>query len=125
MTDRKTLQAEMISGHPRPVPGQDMQRDLEVCKLVDTTTCIGCQACEVACAEWNDLPFSLTTFDNTYQTMPETLWNFWNLIKFNEHQKEDGSVQWLMQKDQCIHCADPGCLAACPADDASVNYANG
>jgi len=118
MADRKALQAEMISGHSGPSPGHGMQRDLEVCKLVDTTTCIGCKACEVACAEWNDLPFSPTTFDNTYQTMPETRWNFWNLIKFNEHQNPDGTIQWLMRKDQCMHCADPGCLAACPADGA-------
>jgi ferredoxin len=106
MADRKALQAEMISGHSGPSPGHGMQRDLEVCKLVDTTTCIGCKACEVACAEWNDLPFSPTTFDNTYQTMPETRWNFWNLIKFNEHQNPDGTIQWLMRKDQCMHCAD-------------------
>jgi formate dehydrogenase iron-sulfur subunit len=33
-----------------------------------------------------------TTFDNTYQTMPETRWNFWNLIKFNEHQRADGTI---------------------------------
>jgi formate dehydrogenase beta subunit len=57
--------------------------------------------------------------------MPETRWNFWNLIKFNEHQKEDGTIQWLMRKDQCMHCADPGCLRACPADGAIVQYANG
>ena len=107
MPDRKALQAEMISGHSGPSAGHGMQRDLEVCKLVDTTTCIGCKACEVACAEWNDMPFSPTTFDNTYQTMPETRWNFWNLIKFNEHQNADGTIQWLMRKDQCMHCADP------------------
>ena len=57
MPDRKILQEEMISAHPGPVPGQGMQRDLEVCKLVDTTICIGCKACEVACVEWNDMPF--------------------------------------------------------------------
>jgi len=50
MADRRTLQAEMISGHSLSSPGLGMQRDLEVCKLVDTTTCIGCKACEVACA---------------------------------------------------------------------------
>src|SRR5262250_2633733 len=125
MSDRRTLQIKQISGHSGPAPGLGMQRDLEVCKLVDTTICIGCKACEVACVEWNDMPFSPTTFDNTYQTMPETRWNFWNLIKFNEHQKEDGSIQWLMRKDQCMHCADPGCLRACPADGAIVQYANG
>ena len=94
-------------------------------KLVDTTTCIGCKACEIACQEWNDLPFATTSFDNTYQTMPHTEWNFWNLIKFNEQPKADGGMMWLMRKDQCMHCAEPGCLAACPADSAIVQYANG
>jgi formate dehydrogenase beta subunit len=79
----------------------------------------------VACLEWNGYPFSETTFDNTYQTMPETAWNYWNLIKFNEHEREDGSMMLLMRKDQCMHCEDPGCLAACPADGAIVQYANG
>ena len=125
MPDRKALQAEQISGHSGSSSGRGMQRDLEVCKLIDTTTCIGCKACEVACVEWNDMPFTPTTFDNTYQTMPETTAHFWNLIKFNEHQNPDGTIQWLMRKDQCMHCADPGCLAACPADGAIVKYANG
>ncbi|HSY90233.1 MAG TPA: 4Fe-4S dicluster domain-containing protein, partial [Candidatus Binatus sp.] len=125
MSDRKTLQIRQISGHSGTSAGFDMQRDAEVCKLIDTTICIGCKACEVACVEWNDMPFSPTTFDNTYQTMPETRWNFWNLIKFNEHQREDGTIQWLMRKDQCMHCADPGCLRACPADGAIVQYTNG
>jgi formate dehydrogenase iron-sulfur subunit len=120
-----TLRIQKISGHAGPVPGAGTQRDLQVCKLVDTTTCIGCKACEVACQEWNDLPFAPTTFDNTYQTMPSTTWNFWNLIKFNEQPKEDGTMMWLMRKDQCMHCAEPGCLAACPADGAIVQYTNG
>jgi formate dehydrogenase beta subunit len=120
-----TLRIVKISGHPGPVPGQGTQRQEQVCKLVDTTTCIGCKACEIACQEWNDLPFATTSFDNTYQTMPHTEWNFWNLIKFNEQPKADGGMMWLMRKDQCMHCADPGCLAACPADSAIVQYANG
>jgi formate dehydrogenase beta subunit len=107
------------------VPGKGVQREIEVCKLIDTTTCIGCKACEVACVEWNDLPFGETTFDNTYQTMPDTRWNYWNLIKFNEHKRADGTLMWLMRKDQCMHCADPGCLRACPADGAIVQYQNG
>ncbi len=125
MSDRKTLQIQQISGHPGPVPGAGVQRQDHVCKLIDTTTCIGCKACEVACVEWNDMPFQLTTFDNTYQTMPETDWNYWNLIKFNERERDDGTLMWLMRKDQCMHCADPGCLRACPADGAIVQYTNG
>jgi formate dehydrogenase beta subunit len=125
MADRKTLQIQQISAHPGASPGKGMQRQPEVCKLIDTTTCIGCKACEVACVEWNDMPFQTTTFDNTYQTMPDTHWNYWNLIKFNEDQHSDGSFAWLMRKHQCMHCEDPGCLRACPADGAIVQYANG
>src|SRR6266508_3181124 len=120
-----TLQIKAISGHSGSVPGAGVQREDEVCKYVDVTTCIGCKACEVACVEWNDMPFQQTTFDNTYQTMPSTSWNYGNLIKFNEHQREDGTLQWLMRKDQCMHCEDPGCLKACPADGAIVQYTNG
>ncbi len=125
MSDRKTLQVQRISGHPGTVPGAGTQRQEVLCKLIDTTTCIGCKACEVACVEWNDMPFQPTMFDNTYQTMPDTNWNYWNLIKFNEISSDDGSFQWLMRKHQCMHCADPGCLAACPADGAIVQYRNG
>src|SRR5262245_44643892 len=120
-----TLQVKAISGHTGAAAGSDAQRSMPVSKLIDTTTCIGCKACEVACLEWNNLPFGETTFQNSYQTMPETAWNYWNLIKFNEHQRDDGTLMWLMRKDQCMHCADPGCLAACPADAAIVQYHNG
>ena len=120
-----TLQIKAISGHAGPVPGRDASRDYDVCKLVDVTTCIGCKACEVACLEWNGYPFRETVFDNTYQTMPDLAWNYYNLIRFNEHVAADGTLSWLMRKDQCMHCADPGCLRACPADGAIVQYANG
>ena len=132
-----TLEVKAISGHRGGTPGggtymqpdgkerSGLTRDYDVCKLVDTTTCIGCKACEVACVEWNGYEFYQTTFDNTYQTMPETAWNFWNLIKFDEYTNDDGNVQWLMRKDQCMHCEEPGCLIACPADGAIVQYTNG
>ncbi len=120
-----TLNIRRISGHAGPAPGAGVEREEQVCKLVDTTTCIGCKACEVACLEWNGYSFSDTVFQNSYQTMPETAWNYWNLIKFNEHERADGSMMLLMRKDQCMHCAEPGCLAACPADGAIVQYMNG
>jgi formate dehydrogenase iron-sulfur subunit len=125
MDTERTLQIKAISGHPGSVPGNQAKREVEVAKYIDVTTCIGCKACEVACVEWNDHPFRETTFDNTYQTMPSTEWNYYNLIKFDEQQHDDGTFQWLMRKDQCMHCADPGCLRACPADGAIVQYANG
>jgi formate dehydrogenase iron-sulfur subunit len=131
MGDERMMQIKAISGHPGTVPGKGAQREQgegiagEVCKLIDVTTCIGCKACEVACVEWNDMPFQQTNFDNTYQTMPTTDWNYWNLIKFDEHEREDGTFMWLMRKDQCMHCEQPGCLMACPADGAIVQYTNG
>ena len=66
------LEIVRISAHPGPTPAVGLKRDLEVAKLIDTTTCIGCKACEVACLEWNGLSFSDTTFQNSYQTMPDT-----------------------------------------------------
>jgi formate dehydrogenase beta subunit len=95
-----------------------------VAKLIDTTLCIGCKACEVACQEWNEHEFTLGTFDGSYQTMPDLAPNFWNLIKFNEVE-EKGRFSWLMAKYQCMHCADPGCLRACPAPGAIVQLRNG
>jgi len=95
-----------------------------VTKFIDTTTCIGCKACEVACQEWNDLGPVPTRQTGSYQTLPELDPEFWNLIRFNE-QEFDGGVVWLMRKDQCMHCEDPGCLAACPAPGAIVQYENG
>ena len=95
-----------------------------VAKYIDTTTCIGCKACEVACQEWNDLRPLATEQVGTYQTLPTLDAQYWNLIRFNELDFE-GGLAWLMRKDQCMHCDDPGCLAACPAPGAIVQYENG
>ena len=98
-----------------------------VSKYIDTTTCIGCKACEVACQEWNDLPSIATHQFGSYQTLPTLHSELWNLIRFAERDLpgDIGGVAWLMRKDQCMHCDDPGCLAACPAPGAIVQYANG
>ena len=95
-----------------------------VSKYIDTSTCIGCKACEVACQEWNDLKPVATHQVGTYQTLPTLHSEYWNLIRFNERDF-DGGIVWLMRKDQCMHCDEPGCLAACPAPGAIVQYANG
>lgn len=117
-------------------------RDAEqLCMLVDVSTCIGCKACEVACVEWNDLhlePEYGERILNSYQTMPDMTAAFWNLIKFNElpvdvqrrpaapeAAADAPGVMMLMRKDMCMHCAEPGCLEACPAEGAIVQYTNG
>jgi formate dehydrogenase iron-sulfur subunit len=124
MSNPRIFQIQEISAHHGPVPGAGTRREADVCKYIDVTTCIGCKACEVACVEWNDHPFRETTFNDTYQTMPTTEWNYYNLIKFVEDER-DGNLMWLLRKDQCLHCEDPGCLRACPADGAIIKYENG
>ena len=97
-----------------------------VAKLIDTSLCIGCKACEVACQEWNDQEFiPKPEFLGSYQTQPELSHNFWNLIKFNEIEKEGKVVAWNMAKYQCMHCADAGCMRACPAPGAIIRHSNG
>jgi len=95
-----------------------------VSKYIDTTTCIGCKACEAACVEWNETGRIATVQTGSYQTLPTLHAQFWNLIRFDEREV-DGGIAWLMRKDQCMHCDEPGCLAACPAPGAIVQYANG
>jgi formate dehydrogenase iron-sulfur subunit len=46
-------------------------------------------------------------------------------MRFDEHQDESGKLEWLIRKDGCMHCADPGCLKACPQPGAIIQYANG
>ena len=113
-----------ISATPGKAPGTARSTNT-VAKLIDTTTCIGCKACEVACQEWNNQPVTFANFEGTYQTFPDLQPNYWNLIKFNEHERNDGTPLWLMAKYQCMHCVDPGCLKACPAPGAIVQHANG
>jgi formate dehydrogenase iron-sulfur subunit len=117
-----SLELLRVSATTAPAPGARLLPTIT--KLVDTSTCIGCKACEVACQEWNDLPPETTVQLGSYQTLPDMTANFWNLIKFREHE-ENGALSWLMRKDQCMHCAEPGCLAACPAPGAIVQYTNG
>jgi len=119
----KVLEIRAMSASSTPAPG--IRSEPIVAKLIDTSTCIGCKACEVACQEWNDLPPETTVQIGSYQTLPETTPNLWNLIKFNEYESSDGAFHWLLRKDQCMHCADPGCLTACPAPGAIVQYNNG
>ena len=46
-------------------------------------------------------------------------------MRFTEWEDEKGNLEWLIRKDGCMHCEDPGCLKACPAPGAIVQYANG
>lgn len=122
---RVGLEVKAVSATKRVTPGLGHPPTGEVTKLVDVSVCIGCKACEAACKEWNDLPPNPNRpFTGSYQTLPDLDCNFWQLIKFNEVER-DGRLVWTLTKFQCMHCQDPGCLRACPAPGAIVQYANG
>ena len=95
--------------------------------FTDTSVCIGCKACEVACKEWNLIPadgydWTGDSYDNTGALGSET----WRHVAFIEQEKpiriDDGdeagdaagSLRWLMSSDVCKHCTHAACLDVCP-----------
>ena len=96
-----------------------------VAKLIDTSKCIGCKACQVACMEWNDLRDEVGSNFGSYQNPADLTPRSWTLMRFAEYENPQGDLEWLIRKDGCMHCADPGCLKACPAPGAIVQYSNG
>ena len=98
---------------------------VHVAKLIDISKCIGCKACQVACMEWNDLRDEVGTNVGAYQNPHDLSASSWTLMRFAEYENPKGDLEWLIRKDGCMHCADPGCLKACPAPGAIVQYSNG
>ncbi len=90
--------------------------------LTDSTLCIGCKACEVACKEWNGVSedgfnWSGYSYDNTGAVGAST----WRHVKFVENTPETGYGgnspdlnTWSFSSDVCKHCENAGCLEACP-----------
>ncbi len=90
--------------------------------FTDTTVCIGCKACQVACHQWNDLPagkgartplpvLSGNSYDNTGSFSDVN----WRHVKFIEQPTQDHNrVAWLMMSDVCKHCVNAPCLEVCP-----------
>jgi formate dehydrogenase iron-sulfur subunit len=85
----------------------------------DTTVCIGCKACEVACKEWNQLPAAHggqgTLTGDSYDNTGQLDGIHWRHVKFVEQfdaSRENG--RWLMLSDVCKHCVQAGCLEVCP-----------
>src|SRR5262245_9087833 len=97
-----------------------------VAKLIDVSKCIGCKACQVACLEWNDMRQPVGINRGSYQEPDDLTPEMFTLMRFNEWENpETNNLEWLIRKDGCMHCADPGCLKACPAPGAIVQYSNG
>ncbi len=98
---------------------------LEVTKLIDLSRCIGCKACQAACMEWNDLRDEIGENRGYYTNPPDLSGQSWTLMRFHEREIAGRGLAWLIVKDGCLHCGDPGCLRACPAPGAIVQFSNG
>ena len=91
--------------------------------LTDSTLCIGCKACEVACKEWNQLPddgyaWSGNSYDNT-QALGHSTWRHVKFIEGAAEPAVGGNLgeqlpAWSFSSDVCKHCEVAGCLEACP-----------
>jgi len=102
----------------------NVRETIKVAKLIDISKCIGCKACQAACMEWNDLRDTVGEVQGVYDNPRDLTDQSWTVMRFYEVEP-DGKLEWLIRKDGCMHCADPGCLKACPAPGAIVQYANG
>ena len=118
----QSLDITRRSATTTPPPQQRQQK--EVAKLIDVTKCIGCKACQSACQEWNDLREEVGINEGSYQNPHDLTANSWTLMRFAETDR-NGRLEWLIRKDGCMHCADPGCLKACPSPGAIIQYSNG
>ena len=95
-----------------------VRETLEVAKLIDVSKCIGCKACQVACMEWNDIRDDVGRNLGVYDNPIDLTDRSWTVMRFYEEELPQRGLQWLIVKDGCLHCADPGCLKACPAPGA-------
>ena len=98
----------------------------DVAKMIDVSKCIGCKACQVACLEWNDRREEVGVNTGVYENPHDLTPNSFTLMRYTEWvNPETQTLEWLIRKDGCMHCADPGCLKACPSPGAIVQYSNG
>jgi len=116
---------DLVRRSASSVPAPE-KRLTEVAKLIDVSKCIGCKACQVACLEWNDMRQPIGVNTGVYDNPPDLTPNMFTVMRYTEWvNPETDNLEWLIRKDGCMHCEDPGCLKACPAPGAIVQYSNG
>jgi formate dehydrogenase iron-sulfur subunit len=118
----QSLDIARRSATTTPAPG--VRETTEIAKLIDVSACIGCKACQVACMEWNDIRDEVGSCAGVFDNPMDLSAKSWTVMRFSEVE-QNGKLEWLIRKDGCMHCADPGCLKACPAPGAIIQYANG
>jgi len=85
--------------------------------LVDSSKCIGCRGCQVACKQWHELkaePTTFPAFPGTYENPADLSERTWRKVKFVEIAAGNGAARWHFLSDACKHCTDASCLAVCP-----------
>ena len=123
MADYQSLDIRRRSASTEQPP--TIRKAEEVAKLIEVSKCIGCKACQAACMEWNDLRAPVGENHGNYVNPEDLSPSTWTLMRFTEYENPDGNLEWLIRKDGCMHCSDPGCLKACPSPGAIVQYENG
>jgi formate dehydrogenase iron-sulfur subunit len=109
------IATEVKDAWSRPAPPQPKE---PTGFFTDTSLCIGCKACEVACKQWNQLPadsmqLSGTSYDNTLM-LSDTTWRHVAFVEQFDGQADHGIGRWLMMSDVCKHCEVAPCQEACP-----------
>ena len=84
--------------------------------LIDSTRCIGCRGCQVACKQWNELPATSTKNWGSYQNPDDLSFYTYKLVRFQEHLGPDNKPMWYFFPDQCRHCMEPPCKEAAEDD---------
>jgi len=116
MDRRSFLKTSLVAGTAAlagtELQAEEMRKPEEfVGILVDTTRCIGCRACEVACGETHELLVPDVVSDGALNQTRNTSDKQYMVV--NRYQTERGDV---FVKKQCMHCYQPACAAACPTE---------
>jgi formate dehydrogenase iron-sulfur subunit len=81
--------------------------------FIDTSKCIGCKACQVACKQWHSLSAETTSFTGSYTNPPDLSEKTLTNVNFQEMQS-GGKLMYTFLKRQCMHCNQAKCQAKCP-----------